>query len=92
MDGQVGEGNRQMKDGINQRINSKTYWLGMAVLVLGFLQSNISQLDAWLGEYRGPVNVAIGLAILVMRELTKAPLESKPTKIQNPLKKDAGAT
>lgn len=66
-----------MKKEIAQRISSKTYWLGLAVLALGFLESNIAQLDVFLGEYSGPVKIGIGLLILIMRELTKVPLSEK---------------
>lgn len=66
-----------MKKQIEQRYHSKTYWLGFAVMLLGYLQQNFSLLDTYLGEYRNAVYLVVGLLIMVFRELTKEPLSEK---------------
>jgi hypothetical protein len=62
---------------MKQRLQSKTYIFGVVIMALGFAQQNISMLGAFLGEYQGAINFAIGLSVLILRELTKAPLSEK---------------
>lgn len=72
-----------MKKEIVQRAYSKTYWLGLAVLLLGYLQQNFSLIDSYLGEYKNAVYFVIGILILIMRELTKEPLSEKKSNATN---------
>lgn len=62
---------------VKQRAKSKTYWLGMAIVMLSFAQANFAQIAAFMGEYSSAVNFCIGMAICVMRELTKSSLSAK---------------
>ena len=66
-----------MKQQIQQRAKSKTYWLGFAVMMLSYVQSNIAQVDQFLGEYKGLVMFVIGALIMILREVTKGPLSDK---------------
>lgn len=66
-----------MKQQIKQRVRSKTYWLGFAVMMLSYAQSNIGQVDQFVGEYKGLVTFVIGALIMVLREATKGPLSDK---------------
>lgn len=66
-----------MKKQIEQRAKSKTYWLGFAVMLLGYLQQNFSLIDKYLGDSRDIAFFAVGFLILVLRELTKTPISEK---------------
>lgn len=66
-----------MNKKVQARLYSKTYWLGLIVLVLTYTQSNFALIKSYLGEYESAVNYAIGLSILVLREVTKKPLSDK---------------
>ena len=64
---------------IKARLKSKTVWLGISVQVLGALtliQSNIGSLNL-PAEYVGWAAVAVGTAIGILREFTKAPVSDK---------------
>lgn len=66
-----------MKEQITQRAKSKTYWLGMAVMFLSYAQTNIGQIEQFLGGYEGAVTFVIGGLIMFMREVTTKPLSGK---------------
>lgn len=66
-----------MKKQIQERAHSKTYWLGFAVLLLGYLQQNFALLETYLGDYKDSVFFVVGILILILRELTKEPLSQK---------------
>jgi len=66
-----------MKKQIQERAYSKTYWLGFAVLLLGYLQQNFALLETYLGDYKDSVFFVVGFLILILRELTKEPLSQK---------------
>lgn len=64
---------------IAKRLKSKTIWLGIAVQLLGTLvliQANLSALHI-PPEWVGWSAVAVGTAIGILREVTKAPVSSK---------------
>ena len=62
---------------INQRLKSKTYWLGAFVLALTYTQQNFGLIERHLGESAQLIDYGIGLSILLLRELTKKPLSEK---------------
>ena len=70
-------GELMTKDAIKQRAKSKTYYFGLAIMVLGYAEANFSVIQNLFGTNAGYVNCGIGLAILVLRELTKTPLNQK---------------
>lgn len=62
---------------IAQRAKSKTYWLGLAVSLLAYLQANFPLLEGYLGDYKNAVLFLVGLGICYLRELTDKPLSKK---------------
>lgn len=62
---------------VAQRAKSKTYWLGIVIMLLGFAQANFPMIAGYLGEFQGAVNFLIGALVLILRELTKEPLSDK---------------
>lgn len=71
-----------MRERAAQRANSKAYMLGTVVSLLGFLQENSAMIATAIGDAGGWVNLAIGAAIIIVRELTNAPLSQKPRKLK----------
>ena len=76
-----------MRSLIRGSVKSKTNWLGLAVVVLGYLQMPDSQQT--LGQYLPAqfmplANMAVGLAVIVTRFFTKQSLADKgaPTDAQ----------
>lgn len=66
-----------MKQQIQQRAKSKTYWLGIAIMLLSYVQENFVLVEQYVGEYKGTVIFIIGGLILFFREITKGPLSEK---------------
>lgn len=62
---------------VKSRYKSKTYRLGLVVIVLAYTQDNFGLVSQYLGEYSNLVNYVIGGSILILREMTKEPLSSK---------------
>lgn len=60
---------------MKKRHLSKTNWFGTAVLVLGMVQSELPKVSELLGKYDGVAYIFIGVAIIVLRELTKEPVK-----------------
>lgn len=71
-----------MRERAAQRANSKAYRLGMAVAVLGYAQENFDMIAPLIGAAGGWVTFGIGIAIIIVRELTNAPLSQKPRKLR----------
>lgn len=65
------------EDFLSKRLKSKTYWLGVLVIFVGFAQANFPMIANYLGEYQGAVNFVIGFLVLFLRELTKTPISEK---------------
>ena len=60
---------------------SKTVYLGLAVMVLGYLQANIGVIAPYVKpEILGLANVAIGTAIIITRFFTDQSLADKVSK------------
>lgn len=63
---------------ILKRLKSRTYWLGVGVMALGYMEAYGDQLGPILPpEYRGYATLAIGAAIMILRELTNKPIKEK---------------
>lgn len=62
---------------IKQRLRSKTYYLGLVIMVLGYLEQNAALLKTMLGDYYGLFVMGVGVAVLVLREITKEPIDAK---------------
>lgn len=62
---------------VKQRLKSKTYWLGLAVLILTYAQANFALISQYVGEHQNAINFVIGFLILFFREITKEPLSKK---------------
>lgn len=66
-----------IKKAVKDRAISKTYWFGLALMALGYVQDNFSMLESFLGEYSGLVYIGIGLVVLILRERTTQSLSEK---------------
>lgn len=62
---------------LKQQAKSKINWLGTAVLAMGVVQSNIDSLGPYVGEHLGLVNMGLGVAIVVARQVTTKPVSAK---------------
>ncbi len=63
-----------------QRLKSKTYWLGHAVLLLGFLEivQNTGQINVLFdGKTQAWVTLSFAVAIYILREVTTKSLAEK---------------
>jgi hypothetical protein len=59
-------------------IKSKTNWLGLALLIFGTLQANHEAFGAVLDpKYLGLINMAFGIAVIVLRYFTSESLAEK---------------
>jgi len=59
-------------------VKSKTVWLGLALAVFGFLQTQDSVIGQFVSEKAmGVINMGFGLAVIVLRFLTTMPLSDK---------------
>lgn len=68
-------------------VRSKTIWLGLLITVVGYLQANLTLIEVILRPIvkaetvpvvMGALNMALGLAVIVVRFLTDGPLSAKP--------------
>jgi hypothetical protein len=67
-----------MNDSVKGAAQSKMVWLGMALAVFGFMQSQSAALQAFIPEkYLGLVNMVFGLAVVVLRFYTTTSLAEK---------------
>ena len=64
-------------EAIKQRARSKTYRLAIAVSALGAVQMALPGVADLLKEHYGPVTMAVGVLIAVLREMTKDALSDK---------------
>lgn len=62
---------------IKQQLKSKTNHLGTALFGLVFLQANFPRLESYLQEYSNIVFIALGLSIIVLRQITTKPVSEK---------------
>lgn len=62
---------------VAQRAASKTYWFGLAIMLLGYVQDNFPLIDHYLGQYDTAVKFAIGFVIILLREVTTKALKEK---------------
>lgn len=67
-----------MNDSLRGAIRSKMIWLGLALTVFGFLQTQSEVLAKVIPEeWLGVVNMLFGLAVVVLRFLTTDALAEK---------------
>ena len=64
-------------DILKKRAKSKTYYLALAVTGLGAVQTALPGIQDQLKDYYGFVTLGIGVAIAVLRELTKNAVDEK---------------
>ena len=59
-------------------LKSKTNWLGLALLIFGTLQANSAAFGAVIDpKYLGLINIAFGIAVIVLRFFTTESLADK---------------
>lgn len=56
------------------RIKSKTNWVGVLIAVLGIVEVNALMLQDLLGQWYGLTYIGIGVAMVVLREMTTEPV------------------
>lgn len=67
-----------MNPTVKGSLKSKTNWIGLALLVFGTLQVNYEAFGAVIDpKYLGLVNVAFGIAVIVLRFFTTESLAEK---------------
>jgi hypothetical protein len=69
-----------MTTAIRKRLKSKTYWLGLAVFVLGLLetaQATNTLPEILSGKEKALATLALSVIIFVLREATAKPLALK---------------
>ena len=67
-----------MNDSLRGAIRSKMIWIGLALTVFGFLQTQSEVLSRVVPEdWMGVVNMLFGLAVVVLRFLTTDALSDK---------------
>ncbi len=54
---------------------SKTYWLNILVLIVGYLSTNIAFLQEFLGNNYGVVVIIIGIVNIILRQSTHKAIE-----------------
>lgn len=62
---------------IKQRAKSKTYNFGMAITILGVVESQAPYMQDFFGQYYGFFVMAIGIGICILRERTNQALKDK---------------
>lgn len=63
---------------IVNRLKSKTYWFGVSVIAAGYLEANTRVISQLIPEnYRALAVSTLGVIVLLLREVTKAPLSDK---------------
>lgn len=60
---------------VSGAIQSKTNWLGLAIILVGFWQLAIPKLIPT--EYAGIADIIIGSAVIILRFMTSESLEDK---------------
>jgi hypothetical protein len=57
---------------------SKTIYLGLAITVIGYIQSTLPTLAPWVEPHHlGVLNMILGLGVIVVRFFTSTSLEDK---------------
>lgn len=57
---------------------SKLVWLGLALAMTGFLEAQFRMVEHLIPEqWRGPVLMAVGMLVVVLRFMTTLPLDEK---------------
>lgn len=67
----------KIKQTIKGAKRSKTMWFAYAVIIFGYLDSNVSVLQGALGPYYGYAFIGIGLVNVVLRAVTTKALADK---------------
>lgn len=62
---------------MNPRLKSKTNLAGLAIAAMGVLETNAPMLREMLGSYYGLTYIAIGIIMVVLREVTTEPVAEK---------------
>ena len=65
---------------ILKRLRSKTYWLGIATLILGALEAAQATgvlPDLLDGKAKGYLTIGVAVAIFILREMTSKPVKDK---------------
>lgn len=57
------------------RLASKTNWTAVLIAMMGFVEVNAGLLQELLGKWYGMTYIAIGLAMIALREVTKGPVK-----------------
>ena len=64
---------------------SKLVWLGLAVAIAGFLESQFRLVENLIPErWRGVAMMAVGLTVVVLRFMTTLPLEDLAPEAEEP--------
>lgn len=67
-----------MKRRTRGAMHSKTMWFSLALMVLGVVFDNFSYVQNLIDErWYGPILIAIGVIVAVLRFITTMPLEDK---------------
>ena len=62
---------------MNGQLKSKTNWAGVAVACLGIVEMNAPLIQEMLGQWYGLTYIGIGVAMVVLRNLTTTPVSEK---------------
>ena len=60
------------------RLKSKTNLVATAIMALGVVQSNLPAVAEALGDKQGFIYIALGVAMVVLREFTTTPVTKRP--------------
>lgn len=67
-----------MSESLKGAIRSRMVWLGLALAVFGFLQTNSGPLQAWIPpKVMGLLDMGFGLAVVVLRFMTTEAIRDK---------------
>ena len=62
---------------VKQQAKSKTNWVGVAVACMGVLETNVHMLQDTLGQYYGMTYIALGMVMIVLRNVTTTAIGDK---------------
>ena len=60
---------------MKSQIRSKTNWAGVLVIALGVVETNAPMLRDLLGEWYGLTYIGIGVAMVILRQVTTGPVK-----------------
>lgn len=61
-----------------KRLRSKTYWYGLGITVVGFLDQYTTAISDLIPDgYKGVAVAVLGIGVLILREMTKSPVADK---------------